>query len=252
MTGPGRTRLSFASSGFQGVYDLESFWFAVKKKAFRYDGRIAVVGAGENAASILLAFAKAAPELRVDVISPKGFVSTRSENFYENQIYSQPERNGWAELSLSDRLEFISRTDLGVFSVHAMQILNDEIRHRVIPGKAVALSSQGNALTLAVEYHGQKTSHDYDQVILATGFDHSSVLRSLFSPSTLQEIENELDAPLNDQGLTPRMRTDLSVEGINPPLHLPMLAGVMQGPGFSNLSCLGSLSDRILLGDMAL
>jgi len=39
---------------------------------------------------------------------------------------------------------------------------------------------------------------------------------------------------------------DLSIAGLNPPLHLPMLAGLAQGPGFPNLSCLGLLSDRVL------
>jgi mycobactin lysine-N-oxygenase len=38
----------------------------------------------------------------------------------------------------------------------------------------------------------------------------------------------------------------LSVAGLSPPLHLPVLAGLAQGPGFPNLSCLGLLSDRIL------
>jgi mycobactin lysine-N-oxygenase len=39
---------------------------------------------------------------------------------------------------------------------------------------------------------------------------------------------------------------DLSVSGLAPPLHLPVMAGLAQGPGFPNLSCLGLLSDRIL------
>ena len=39
---------------------------------------------------------------------------------------------------------------------------------------------------------------------------------------------------------------DLSVEGLRPRLHLPMMAAIRQGPGFPNLSCLGLLSDRIL------
>ena len=34
--------------------------------------------------------------------------------------------------------------------------------------------------------------------------------------------------------------------GLAPPLHLPVMAGLAQGPGFPNLSCLGLLSDRIL------
>ena len=39
---------------------------------------------------------------------------------------------------------------------------------------------------------------------------------------------------------------DLSVTGLDPPLHLPVVAGLAQGPGFPNLSCLGLLSDRVL------
>jgi len=39
---------------------------------------------------------------------------------------------------------------------------------------------------------------------------------------------------------------DLAVTGLSPKLHLPVLAGVAEGPGFPNLSCLGLLSDRVL------
>jgi mycobactin lysine-N-oxygenase len=38
----------------------------------------------------------------------------------------------------------------------------------------------------------------------------------------------------------------LAVENLTPALHLPVLAGPAQGPGFPNLSCLGLLADRIL------
>jgi mycobactin lysine-N-oxygenase len=38
----------------------------------------------------------------------------------------------------------------------------------------------------------------------------------------------------------------LAVENLTPALHLPVLAGPAQGPGFSNLSCLGLLADRVL------
>ena len=43
-----------------------------------------------------------------------------------------------------------------------------------------------------------------------------------------------------------RIEVDLSVGGLSPPVHLPMVSGLAQGPGFPNLSCLGLLSDRIL------
>ncbi|GAC1635492.1 MAG: hypothetical protein NVS4B11_37760 [Ktedonobacteraceae bacterium] len=39
---------------------------------------------------------------------------------------------------------------------------------------------------------------------------------------------------------------DLAIRNFAPRLHLPVLAGVSQGLGFPNLSCLGLLSDRIL------
>ena len=51
-----------------------------------------------------------------------------------------------------------------------------------------------------------------------------------------------------DRGLVERTGTghDLSVDGLTPKLFLPGLSGLMQGPGFPNLSCLGLLSDRVL------
>ena len=52
--------------------------------------------------------------------------------------------------------------------------------------------------------------------------------------------------------LEPRIEIDLSVAGLSPPLHLPLAAGLAQGPGFPNLSCLGLLSDRILRRYVAL
>jgi mycobactin lysine-N-oxygenase len=36
------------------------------------------------------------------------------------------------------------------------------------------------------------------------------------------------------------------VGNLTPALHLPVLAGLAQGPGFPNLSCLGLLADRVL------
>jgi mycobactin lysine-N-oxygenase len=38
----------------------------------------------------------------------------------------------------------------------------------------------------------------------------------------------------------------LGVIDVTPKLFLPTLAGLNQGPGFPNLSCLGLLSDRAL------
>ena len=60
------------------------------------------------------------------------------------------------------------------------------------------------------------------------------------------EGRSRLDGALAGDDLEQRIDIDLSVAGLRPPLHLPVLAGLAQGPGFPNLSCLGLLSDRIL------
>lgn len=251
LTGPGATRREFSleadtADGVK-VYDLESFWCALRTGGFELAGKTAVVGAGENAASILLELSKNPSESSVDVIAPKGFISTRAENFYENQFYSQPEKNGWTDLELKDRIDFIQRTDLGVFSGHAMQILNDQQRHQIRPGRLIGLSSFEGQVEVRTEYQGVLRRELYDQVILATGFDQAATVKKLFSVRAVQHLEVALQDRVSSQSLSAKIQRDLSVQGLIPSLHLPMLAGLMQGPGFANLSSLGRLSDRVLL-----
>lgn len=248
LTGPGQTRMDFLKDGIipNNTYDLESFWAAIKSKQFQASGRIAIVGAGENAASALLAISQYAPNLRVDIISPKGFISTRAESYYENQIYSQPERNQWQNLDVKDRIDFIERTDLGVFSTHAMSILNEQLRHQIIPGRVETIFENSDHLSIRTNYSGVITQRDYDQVILASGFDQMATLRKFLTGEALNHLEHVLGEPLTQTKIAASIQPDLSVGGLTPTLHLPMLAGLMQGPGFANLSCLGRLSDRIV------
>lgn len=248
LTGPGKTRLSFGKEFLPaGTYDLESFWRAFKNDSFVGHGKIAIVGAGENAASVLLALTKLKHAPVIEVISPKGFISTRAENYHENQYYSQPLKKGWDKLQLSDRIDFIRRTDIGVFSVEAMQVLNNEVNHKIVPGRLTHLEESDQGLILTLDYDGKQTVKRYDQIIFATGFDLSSSLKSFFTAKTILKLEHMLSSPLSNEGLSGKIQEDLSVEGITPSLHLPMLAGLKQGPGFSNLSCLGLLSDRVVL-----
>lgn len=248
LTGPGQTRVDFLDGKMpRETFDLQSFWSALKAGTFEAAGRVAIVGAGENAASVLLALSQYAPNLKVDVITPKGFIATRAENFYENQVYSQPERVNWTEMSLKDRVDFIERTDIGVFSAHAMSILNDQIRHELIAGRMVGLSDTGSYLSLELEYAGHKRTREYDRVILATGFDQLSFLRKVFSSRAWMALKKVIGCDVTQGDLAPRIEKDLSVSGMIPKLHLPMLAGLVQGPGFANLSCLGRLSDRLLI-----
>ena len=43
-----------------------------------------------------------------------------------------------------------------------------------------------------------------------------------------------------------RIGRALELEGMQPRLHIPGLAGLSQGPGFANLGALGLLSNRVL------
>ncbi len=250
LTGPGETRLDFMENKTDklppGVYDLESFWSRIKSKSLSSKGRLAIIGAGENAASILLALSKQAPDLGVDVISPKGFISTRAESFYENQMYSQPERSHWNKLEFKHRVDFIERTDLGVFSVHAMSILNEQRRHKIVPGRVVEIKTMKTGVELLLKYADKIDSVYYDQVVVASGFDQVGILKKYLSPRSLLALQSALGKDLNQTHLMESIQADLSVAGLLPALHLPMLSGIQQGPGFANLSCLGRLADRLV------
>lgn len=251
LTGPGEVRMDFDNQTNQAdIYDLDSFWRQFGSGSFQAKKRIAIVGAGENSASLLLALRPMAEEAGSDisVISPTGFISTRAENFYENRFYSQPDKAGWERLAMADRQNFIQRTDLGVFSVQAMQLLNDQKTHKIVAGKVTRLSdNREKGIDLHLEYDGDSTVLTTDQVILATGFDTAMGFRKLLSESSRKKLEAQLGGSLESQHLSPMIQKDLSVKANIPKLHLPMLAGMSQGPGFANLSSLGLLSDRILL-----
>ncbi len=253
LTGPGKTRMDFVEDNHSkpfpfpsSVYDLETFWHALKEKTFSHSEKIALIGEGEHAASVLLALSEYAPSLQVDIISPKGFIASRAESYYENQMYSEPDKNGWKTLSINDRLDFIKRTDLGVFSVHSMSILSNQKRHNVIGGRVTSLKYDASDISLTIAYQQKTVVRTYDTVIIATGFDQIAMLKSLLTQKAEKALEKAIASPLMQEAVAVKIESDFSVKDMRPYLHLPMLSGLMQGPGFSNLSCLGHLSDRLV------
>ncbi len=81
----------------------------------------------------------------------------------------------------------------------------------------------------------------YDFVVVAVGFD-----ARWFEAILADNARALLRTALSGRDLESAIGVDLAVEGLTPALHLPVLAGLAQGPGFPNLSCLGLLSDRVL------
>jgi mycobactin lysine-N-oxygenase len=164
---------------------------------------------------------------------------SRGESYEENRLYSDP--GDWPGLAESHRREFLLRTDRGVFSRQAEATLNQSRGFRALAGRAVAIEAGERQVVVEIEYGTERERVAYDLVVVAIGFQDR-----WFEELLGQAARRLLDGALAGAELEQRIEPDLSVAGLSPPLHLPVVAGLAQGPGFPNLSCLGLLSDRIL------
>jgi mycobactin lysine-N-oxygenase len=262
LTGPG-TPISIPGQPQQHsrVMDGSSFWLRVDEFA-RMRGsaqplHIGVIGTGETAAAAVIALVNALDDTSyIEVISRYGVLYSRDEGFGENRLFSDPDARlarlegghahllKWTDLTESDRREFVRRTDRGVFSVHAMDEVNRAENVRSIVGSARSIEARDDCVFVDMEYDGRIERDQYDYVIVAIGFN------ALWFTDLLDEqMRTRLGAVTNNlerRAIEFAIEEDLSVRDFRPRLHLPMLAGVAQGPGFPNLSCLGLLADRVL------
>ena len=119
------------------ILTVESFWKIYRK--FRDSAgnaiRVAIVGSGENAASIAMALVECGSrDIYIDILCPAGMAFSRGESFRENLVYSNPDRGNWDSLSTEDRRGFIYRTDRGVFSQYAQRVLDLADNIEMVPG----------------------------------------------------------------------------------------------------------------------
>jgi len=262
MTGPG-TPITIPGQPVQHprVMDGSSFWLRVDEFA-RMRGttrplHIGVIGTGETAAAVVIALVNALDDTSyIEVVSRYGVLYSRDEGFGENRLFSDPDGRlarmegghehilKWTGLTEGDRREFVRRTDRGVFSVHAMDEVNRAENVRSIVGAARSIRATDECVFVDMEYDGRMERDQYDYVIVAIGFN-SLWFTDLLDEQTrarLRAVTNNLERKAIEEAI----EEDLSVRDFRPRLHLPMLAGVAQGPGFPNLSCLGLLADRVL------
>lgn len=243
VTGPGTSSRCIAD--LPQVYSLARFWQAVVDDRLQAAGRVAVIGGGESAASVMNELVRH-PCQEIKVISPAATIFSRGESQFENCLYTEPAR--WAALDEAARRDVISRTDHGVFSVRVQDFLHNEDRVSHLRGMAETVETQGTAVSISISDPVAGTRQEsFDLVIDARGnsplwFTHlmDDHVRELFT----QACGGMLSAPCVEE----RIGADLAVEAMEPKLFLPTLSGLRQGPGFANLSCLGELSDRILAG----
>jgi mycobactin lysine-N-oxygenase len=243
---PGRTVLP----GHPQVLSIAQFWQVAADRGVIDAERVAVIGGGETAASMLNELFRHRVST-ITVISPQATLFTRGESFFENRMFSDPTE--WTGLTLAERRDVMARTDRGVFSARVQDSLlaDDRIRHlrgRVAHGVA---AGDRIRITLHTDRHGERleTVHGFDLVIDGSGAD-PLWFTALFRQDALDLLELALGRPMNADSLTEAIGHDLSVTDLTPKLFLPNLSGLTQGPGFPNLSCLGLLSDRVLAGNL--
>jgi mycobactin lysine-N-oxygenase len=220
------------------VLDGRSYWLA---QGYGHLARnVCVIGSGETAASVVISLVSMLPKRStIDVVTSRGVLYSRGESYEENRLYSDPAE--WPGLAESHRREFLERTDRGVFSQQAETTLNGTRGFRALAGRAVGIQAGQQQVVVDIEYGTERERVAYDLVVVAIGFQ-----ARWFEGLLGDQARGLLAGALGGAELEQRIQADLSVAGLSPPLHLPVVAGLAQGPGFPNLSCLGLLSDRIL------
>lgn len=245
ITGPGQAEKSILP-GNPRVLSIAQFWHRAAANELISAERVAVIGGGETAATMLNELFRHRVST-ITVISPQVTLFTRGEGFFENTLYSDPTH--WAGLTLDERRDAMNRTDRGVFSARVQEALlaDDRIRH--LRGRVAHAVARDERIRLTLQTHRGserlETVHGFDLVIDGSGADALWFV-PLLAQDALDMLELGLGRPLTGESLQESIGYDLAVGGVTPKLFLPGLAGLNQGPGFPNLSCLGLLSDRVL------
>ena len=221
------------------VLDGRTYWLSANQLARERAVNVCVVGSGEMAASVVIDLLKrCSRHSTVDVLATRGVLYSRGESYDENRFYSDP--SDWPHLAEAHRREFLERTDRGVFSLQAEATLNQARGFRALAGRAAAVQAREHDVIVTIAYDAERERVAYDAVVVAIGFDGRGFEALLGDRAAARYSE-----ALGGGELRRHIGRDLSVAGLAP-LHLPVMAGLAQGPGFPNLSCLGLLSDRIL------
>jgi mycobactin lysine-N-oxygenase len=222
------------------VLDGRTYWLAAHELNPERAQNVCVIGSGETAASVVIDLVKRCHKRStVDVLTARGVLYSRGESYEENRFYSAP--GEWPRLAEAHRREFLARTDRGVFSLQAEAALSQARGLRTLAGRAAGIEAREHDVIVTIAYGDERERVAYDAVVVAIGFDGRWFEALLGADASARYRD-----ALGGGELERVIGADLSVPGLAPPLHLPVMAGLAQGPGFPNLSCLGLLSDRIL------
>ncbi|HEX4731575.1 MAG TPA: PQQ-binding-like beta-propeller repeat protein [Solirubrobacterales bacterium] len=209
---------------------------------------VAIVGGGESALSALVFLRAMRPEARITIYTPMLPLS-RGESFLENRVFADPDDVGWDALDLESRRDFVKHCDRGVLDAGVIARLAGEDGCRFELGRVVNVTSadEGEGVGLVLETPSGRRGVRHDYVVNCTGFDLLAQLRGLFAEPVRAELEAQV-GPIWDRPRGAELHFDrsLALDGMEPRLHIPGLAGLSQGPGFANLGSLGLLANRVL------
>jgi mycobactin lysine-N-oxygenase len=256
LTGQGAQRtLSHDPQAAPRVLDCDSGRLHLARVASKEASDIAIVGAGESALSYIEFVHALAPHARLTIYTPQ-LPMSRVESFLENRVFSRPDEVGWTSLSEIARRDFVTRSDRGVFGADRVAAFGYDDRLTLIARRVTHVASAHDGLKVSVAYDSPSrainTEYDYvinaeyDYVINCTGYDPLEQLRLLLTPSAQAEIERQAGPLWGKSCDEVSIGRSLALQNVHPPVHIPGLAALSQGPGFSTLGALGLLADRIL------
>lgn len=237
VTGPGPADRRLCDR--PGVWSLGDFWSAPADSLA--DRVIVVIGSGESAASVVARSVRA-DAAEISIVAPSATVFSRGEGYLENRVYTHPEE--WAGLDDEARRAIIERTDRGVFSPGCQRIGAEHSRLGFVRGMARSIVEGADGLQVRGE-HGELLVPGADIVIDARGGD-AAWFRDLLCDDAAGRLPGS-----SAEDIAMAIDSQCRVSGMEPPLYVPALAGFTQGPGFANLSCLGTLGGRIVEGVIA-
>lgn len=235
--GPGDTDLPDSSGRVFGVRD---FWTQLVH-GDQLRGSIMVVGGGETAGSIVNKLLDMDVE-RIDLVAPGAALFSRGEGYFENSLYTDPGR--WQALPAAQRRDLIERTDRGVVSQRVQQRIASDPRIVHHSGRVRSCSLGSGDKARAHMVMGTLEAHI---VIDARGGNPLWFL-DLFDPSARDVVELVTGWPVSVESIEHAIDRGLGLDGSMPRLVLPQLSAMAQGPGFPNLSCLGTLADMVIGG----
>lgn len=209
--------------------------------------KICIVGVGESAASMAIQFIETfGPGVSLTFVAPT-LPYSRAESFLENTVYSAAHLSQWEKLPESARHHLISRTDRGVISLAALGRLTRHKNLSFVLGQVKYLKrSMTGKVNVVVDQSDEIIRADFDAVANCIGFCPLAPLLTLLGDQR-KIIEKMLNFSITDAGTVSRqLDASFALRGLEPKIHIPALAGLLYGPGFGNLSCLGTMSDRIL------